>query len=164
MKSNRFKLIAGALAILLLVTAAAVSQTVKRAHMRGEGIFGGPGSVHFLTRYLDLDDAQRAQVKDILSKQRATTKPLMQQLHQTQQQERAIVQAGTFDEAQARALATQRSQTMVELAVQKMKVESQLYQVLNTDQKAKLNEMLDKHEQGFQQRQEQQRQKQAPSQ
>ena len=164
MKSSRFKLIAGVSAVLLLATAVGISQTVKRAHMRGPGMFRGPGGMHFLSRYLDLDDAQKAQVRDILSKQRATVKPLMQQLHQSQQQERALVEAGTFDEAQARALAAQRSQAMVELAVLKMRVESQLYQVLNSDQKTKLNEMLDKHEQRFNEHmQKQQQQPQAPS-
>ncbi len=39
MKSKRIKIIVAALALMLLA-AVAVSQTVRRAHMRGPGMFG----------------------------------------------------------------------------------------------------------------------------
>ena len=73
----------------------------------------------FYADYLDLTDAQRAQMKDIMTKEKPTLKPLMQQLEQGHQQLRQLESAGTFDEAKVRTVATQQAQTMTELTVQK---------------------------------------------
>lgn len=148
MKLNWTKTMVGVFAIVLLVVAVAFAQTVRRAHMHGDGMFGGH-ALHFMARYLDLTDAQQAQAKDILAKERPAMQPLMQQLAQSRHAERTMIESGTFDETQARTLATQRSQIMTELAFQKMRVESELYQVLTAEQKTKLKTFLDEREQRF---------------
>ena len=56
MKSRYFKTAAIVLA-LAVMAAIAVSQTVKRAHMRGDGMFGGPMLGYYMHK-LDLTDAQ----------------------------------------------------------------------------------------------------------
>ena len=45
-----------------------------------------------------------------------------------------------------RALATQQSQTMAELTVQQTRIHSELFQVLTTDQQAKMKEVQARHE------------------
>jgi Spy/CpxP family protein refolding chaperone len=80
----------------------------------------------------------------------------MQQMRQNRLQERQLVEAGTFDQAQAQALATQQSQTVAQLTVERLRTQSQLYQILTPDQKTKLNDFLDKRAQRFQQHQQQQ--------
>jgi len=162
MKSRYWKALAVAL-LLAVVAAIGVSQTVKRTRMRGDGMFaqgmfgeGMPGTgmhsghmMGFLARKLDLTDAQQAQVKDILTKEKPTFQPLMLQMAQNHQQMRQMVMGTGFDEAKVRELASQQTQTMTELTVQRARVASELLQVLTPDQKAKLTTMINEHEQRF---------------
>jgi Spy/CpxP family protein refolding chaperone len=60
-------------------------------------------------------------------------------------------QSGTFDEAKVRALATQQSQTMIELAVQHARIKAEMLQVLTPDQKTKFTQFQAKREQRMQQ-------------
>ena len=64
MKSTRFRLIVGILAGLLL-TSFVVARSVRAAETPGNGRFGGH-MIRFFSDYLDLTDAQQAQVKQIL--------------------------------------------------------------------------------------------------
>jgi len=145
MQSNRLKIAAGGLALLLLV-AVGVSQTVKRTHMHGDGMFDGH-MMGFFSDYLGLTDAQQAQAKAIMEKEKPNMKPLFQQMAQSHQDIRQVVESGNFDEAKVRSIATQQSQNMIEMEVQRARVESELYQILTPDQKTKLKDLMDKHEQ-----------------
>jgi len=145
MKSKSVLLVGLAL-VLTLTAAVGISQTVRRAHMHGDGMFEGH-MLHFFTDYLDLTDAQQAQVKDIMAKEKPALKPLMQQMAQSHQQIRELTMAGTFDEAKVRTLATQQAQTMTEMIVQKARIESEMIQILTPEQKTKLNDFMAEHEQ-----------------
>ena len=79
---------------------------------------------------MNLTDAQKAQIKTIMQAQRATIRPLIQQLEENRQAELNATAGGAFDQAKVQALATQRSQIMAQLMVQKAQVRSQIY---NTD-------------------------------
>ena len=150
MKSKYFKILAVTLA-LTVMAAIGVSQTVKRAHMRGDGMFaGGMFDGHMLGFYgrkLDLTDAQRAQVKDIMTKEKPTIQPMILQMAQGHQQLQQLVMSGAFDEAKVRALATQQTQNMTELTVQRARIASELYQVLTPEQKTKLSDLVTQHQQ-----------------
>jgi periplasmic protein CpxP/Spy len=164
MKSQRLKFIGAAVLAVLLVAIAAVSETQGRhAHWRGQdAMFGGPG-FGFMARNLNLTDTQKDQAKQIMDTGKANFKPLMQQMRQSKMQERQLVEAATFDPAQAQALAAQQSQIAAQLSVEKMRMESQLYQILSQEQKDKLNSMLDQRAQRFQQRQQEKQQGQQPA-
>src|SRR5215831_12320266 len=152
MRSNRLKFLTGMLAVTLLAAVAVGQTVVKAAQGRhgGEGMgFGGP-MFGFYADYLDLTDAQRTQMKDILTKEKPTIQPLMQQLAQGRQQMRQLESADKFDEGQVRALATQQSQTMVELMVQKARIKSELVQLLTPDQKAKMAKLEARRQERFQ--------------
>jgi protein CpxP len=159
MKSKYFKILAIALA-LAVVAAVAVSQTVRRAHRYGDGMLGGP-MLGLLAHRLDLTDAQQAQVKAIMTKEKPAVQPLMQQMAQSRSQLRQLAMSGAFDEARARELASQQAQTMTELTVQRTRIESELYQVLTTEQKAKLNDLVNQREQRFMERMQGQHQEQS---
>jgi periplasmic protein CpxP/Spy len=136
MNPVRSRILVGLLSLTLL-SAIAFGQS----GMRRTGFGHGDGFASMLGRmgdYLDLTDAQRTQMKSILSKEKSTIRPLMQQLAQGNQQMRQIEEASTFDEGKVRTLATQQSQTMTELMVQKARIKSELVQVLTPDQKTKL--------------------------
>ena len=172
MKSSYFKALAIALLLAVLV-AIGVSQTMKRAHMRGDAMFGGDmfggpmsagpmsGAAMFggdmlggrtlghLVRQLELTDAQQAQVKEIIAREKPGFQPLMLQMAQNHQQMRQLVMAGGFDEAKVRELASQHTQTITELTVQRARVQSELFQVLTPDQKTKLTTIISQREQRF---------------
>jgi protein CpxP len=107
--------------------------------MHEHGFGHGEHMLEFFTDYLNLSDAQQAQAKSILQKEHAALKPLLQQLHQTEQQLRQY-EEGAYDEAKVRALAAQQSQAQIELTVQKTRIHSELFQLLTPDQQAKMKQ------------------------
>jgi len=145
MKTKYFKIAAVVLA-LAVMAAIAVSQTVRRAHMRGDGMFGGPMLGYYVHK-LDLTDAQQAQVKAIAAKEKPALQPLMLQMAQGHQQMHELVMNNGFDEAKVRELATQQTQAMTELMVQRARVESELLQILTPDQRTKLTALAAAHQQ-----------------
>jgi|SRR5579864_191986 len=144
MRLIRSRLLIAALAVLF-ASAIARSQTAEAAppppmHEHEYGMGGHMGHMlEFFTDYLNLSDAQQAQIKAVLQKEHGTIKPLMQQLHQTEAQLKQY-ELGAYDEAKVRALATQQAQTQVELTVQKTRIHSELFQLLTPEQQTKLKE------------------------
>jgi Spy/CpxP family protein refolding chaperone len=149
MKSTRTRVLAIGAALLLAV-AVALAQG-----MHGHGGPMGHGFEHMLGFFadrLDLTSAQQDQIKAIWQKEKPTLQPLMQQMKQFHSDMNKLGTDGAFDEAKVRALATQQSQTMIELAVQHARIKSEMVQVLTSDQKAKLAQMEARHEQRMQER------------
>lgn len=140
MKTIRFRFLVAALAVAL-GAAIAQSQTTDTAPPPSHGHeFGMEGhGMGFFAKYLDLTDAQKTQMKAVLHKERPAMKPLMQQVHQMDQQLRQYVE-GTYDEAKVQSLVAQQSQTLVQLKVQETRVHNELYQLLTPDQQAKMKE------------------------
>ena len=147
MKLGRSKMSLAALAIVL-VTGIAIAQ--PHGGPRSGDFFGGP-MLGFFTDYLDLSDAQRAQMKDIMAKEKPALEPLFKQEMQSHRQMMDLVQSGGFDEAKAQAIATQGAQIHAQLEVQHARVASEAYQVLTAEQKAKLAQFMAKREQRFEQ-------------
>jgi Spy/CpxP family protein refolding chaperone len=137
MNPVRSRILVGLLSLTLL-SAIAFGQSGMRRTGFGHGGDGFASMLGRMGDYLDLTDAQRTQMKSILSKEKSTIHPLMQQLAQGNQQMRQLEEASTFDEGKVRTLATQQSQTMTELMVQKARIKSEMVQVLTPDQKTKL--------------------------
>jgi protein CpxP len=147
MKSKYFKVLAVVLAVAV-IAAVALSQTVRRTHMRGDGMFGGP-MMGILSHRLDLTDAQRAQAKEIWAKEKPTIQPRMLQMAQGHSQLRQMVMSGSFDEGKARELAAQQTQALTELTVQRARIDSELFQILTPEQKTKLGSLVSQQEQRF---------------
>ncbi len=159
-KSRTYKILAVVL-LLAVLGAIAVSQTIRRAHMRGAGMFGG-GMMSF--HHLDLTDAQRTQMKSIMAKEKPTFQPLMQQMAQNRMQMQQLVMSSGFDEAKVRELAGQQAQAMTELMVQRARVQSEMLQVLTPEQKTKLTALTAAHQQRMMNHWQKPAQEQAPSQ
>ena len=137
MKPLQLKVLAAALG-LTLVTALAFGQAAVRPSGFGHRGGGFGNMLGMMGDYLDLTDAQRTQMKAILTKEKPTIQPLMQQLRQGNQQMREMEQAGTFDETKARAAAGLQVQAMTELMVQRARIKAEMVQVLTPAQKTKL--------------------------
>jgi periplasmic protein CpxP/Spy len=144
--SNRTRVLAigGVLVLALAVAGAALAQGMH--HGMGHG-FGFDRMLNYYADALDLTSAQQDQIKAIWEKEKPTLKPLMQQMHQFHGDLEKLTDNGTFDEAKVRALATQQSQTMIEMAVQHARIKSEMLQVLTPDQKTKFAQLQAKHQQ-----------------
>jgi protein CpxP len=131
----------------ILIIGAAVMLVVAAAIAQGPHGFGGPGGeFHRMLRQLDLTSDQHSQVKAIFEKEKPTLQPLMQQMRQNQSAMKALEAAGPFDEAKVTALATQNSQTMIQLQVEHERIKSEIMQILTPDQKTKLAQIEANHE------------------
>lgn len=139
MQARRFKILAAVFAVASLTIGAFSETVVKTAPASGHRAGGFAARMFgFYSDYLDLTAAQQAQMKDILTKEKPIIGPLIQRLAQGHQQLAALEQAGSFDEAKVRTIASQQSQTMTELMVQKARIKSELMTVLTQDQKDKV--------------------------
>jgi len=116
------------------------------AHMMGGGEFG------MFLHQLNLTDDQKAQVKQIFQNEKSTMRPLMQQEARARLQMMKLITGGEkLNEAAVTQLASQEAQTHIQLEVEHAKIGSQIYGLLNSDQKAKVADMISKHEQMMQQ-------------
>ena len=149
MQWNRITKAVSIAAIVSLVGVFAVSQAVGRHRRMGMGNGFGPSPEHivaFMTDKLDLTDAQQAQAKAILDKEKPGFQTLMQQMADGHKQMRTLEESPTFDEPTVRAQATKQAQTMTELIVAKARVKSELFAILTTDQRAKATKIMNRHE------------------
>jgi periplasmic protein CpxP/Spy len=161
-KSTKFAVF-GVLAMALLAAAAfaqdaapdAAPQGGPQGHygMRGpHGQFRGGEGMGFPMRGLNLTEDQHAQIKQIMQAEKGNIHPLMQQEFQAHLQMMQLITSGNFDQAKATALASQEAQTHIQMQVEHAKIASQIYQLLSSDQKAKVTDMMAKHQQMMQER------------
>ncbi len=137
MKSTRNRILTIGAAVLLAV-AAAVAQG-----MHGHG---GPGAeFHHMLKQLNLTADQHTQVKAIFAQEKPVLQPLMEQMRQGHAAMEALVSSG-FDEGKATTIATQNSQTMIQLEVEHAKIKSEIIAILTPAQKAQLAQIEANHE------------------
>lgn len=142
MKSIRFRFLIAALAVML-GAAIAKSQTADTTtppagHGHRYGMRGP--MMGFPFKQLDLTDAQRSQMKAVMHKERASMKPLMQQLHQMNQELKQYSE-GTYEEAKVQALISQQAQILVQMKVQETRIHNELFQLLTPEQQTKMKEI-----------------------
>ena len=158
MKANFGKIaIVGALALALSGGAAFAQQDsggpgpMHHRMMHGGAFMGGAGPFGMMLHRLNLTDDQKAQVKQIMQAEKPNMKPLMQQEFQLHMQMAQLITSGSFDQAKVTALAIQGAQTHIQVEVEHAKIASQIYQILDSTQKATVADMLAKHQQRMQQ-------------
>ena len=118
---------------------------IQRAPFGAEGgSFAGFGAgAHFpglMLGALDLSDAQKEQIKSLMSANRAATEPYRNQLRDSAKAMRDATANGQFDETQVRAIAQAQAQANVELMVAGEKTKAEIFKVLTPEQRAKLEE------------------------
>ena len=144
--------IAIAISIIVLVAAGAIYAAARaggEAAAQGAGLPGMGGKNHRFARHmmarlaerLGLTDAQKAEIRSIITAERPTLEPLARQMAKSRQELRTATANGHFDEAQVRALAAQQAQTFTDLIVEKERVKSKVYGVLTPEQRAKAEQM-----------------------
>ena len=133
-----------ALLALMMSGTAMLSYAQQNDENSGAAAWAGHRGAHFgyLAKQLNLTDAQKQQIKTMAKAQRATLRPLMQQMAQNRLAMLNATAGGAFDQAKVQSLANQRAQLMAQLEVQKASLHSQIYnQVLTSDQKAKADQL-----------------------
>ena len=152
------------IAVVALVTALAVAVIAAIAFAQEGGGGGGPmhrgmyrhmgadgGEFGMFLHQLNLSDDQKAHVKQIFENEKPTMKPLMQQQMQARLEMMQLVTSGKFDEGKATVIANREAQKHVAMEVEHAKIGAQIYQLLNSDQRAKVAEMMAKHQQRMEQ-------------
>jgi len=132
---------AGLLA-LALCGAVMLSYAQETTATPSEGWHGRYGRMGYLSRELNLTDAQKEQIKSMVKANRQANLPLMQQVAANKKAMLAATANGNFDQAKFQALANQQGQLMAQLMVQKAAIQHQIYtQVLTPEQRSKADEL-----------------------
>src|SRR5579872_309979 len=156
MKSIRTRFLVAALEVLLggvMANSQTIDTAAPPAHMHRAG-FGMDGHmIGFYIKALGITEDQQAQMKATLQKEHATMKPLLQQLHQMDCQLKQYTE-GTYDAAKVQAIVAQQAQSLVQFKVEETRIHNELYQMLTSDQQAKLKEIEANREARMQQRME----------
>ena len=152
MKSKTAKIVwFGALAMALIAGFAYAQSEGGPMHHGMRGDFMGGHGIGLPFHQLNLTDDQRTQVKQIFQNEKANIHPLMQQEFQAHQQLMQLITSGNFDQVKAAKIASDEAQTHIQMEVEHAKIASQIYQLLSSDQKAKVADMMAKHQQRMQQ-------------
>lgn len=92
-------------------------------------------------RALDLTDAQREQIRQLTQQQREQARPLLDKVRAAQEARRQALEAVPFSEQQIRAAAQALAEVEADLAVQRARLQADIYALLTTEQQAQLEKM-----------------------
>jgi periplasmic protein CpxP/Spy len=168
--SGRAKCLAVGAAALVVTLAGGLligSQTLRAQGPGGRGRFGGPdgpggpmgrggpgGMGLLMLRGLDLNDAQREQVKQIFDSHRDEQKALGDR-SRAAQQALALAKTGeAFDEGSVRARAAELALVEADMAVASARTYAEVFQILTGDQQSQLKKQQTEMRQHMEKRQE----------
>ena len=147
MKSSSWKFAVALLAVVLCGTLM-ISYAQQTDNSSPKAVWAGHrhgDHMGYMAKALNLTDAQKEQVKSIVQANRASTRPLMQQMQQNRLAMLTATSGGAFDQAKVTALANQQAQLMAQMTVQKESIQHQVYtQVLTPEQRATADQMRQK--------------------
>ena len=95
-----------------------------------QGPFGGRGA-----KVLGLSDAQRQQIKAIITANREKMAPLREKMKDNRRQIREATRGASFDEAAVRALAAKQGELMTEMVLARAHTRQQVNAVLTPEQR-----------------------------
>ncbi len=140
--SRMTKLAAGlcSLGVVALLAAPLMAQGPDGRGGRGHGGMRGPmgrGMQGLPLRGLDLTDAQREQVRGIVSAREADFKAIGDRLRAAHEAQRQAVTRVPVDENEIRARVSDASAVEADAAILRARIHEQVYQVLTPEQQAK---------------------------
>ncbi|QYJ84496.1 Spy/CpxP family protein refolding chaperone [Shewanella aegiceratis] len=146
LKSGLFALMTSAALLAPAVYAAGPDDGGCRHEMRGDHK-GYHGEMHKMFRGLDLTDAQRTQMKELMQSHREAMqakRPSDDVRAAHKQQMLDMITSDSFNEADLKAMTAQRSEQRAQAAVERMKMQREIYQMLTPEQQAKFKENFGK--------------------
>jgi Spy/CpxP family protein refolding chaperone len=119
---------------------------------RGERKFGGqmpppppgfgPGGLHpRLLERLNLTDGQKTQIQALHEKARTDAEAYVEKLRAADDELRALIESGSFNETQARQILATKSQIQIELEIIHLRTEAAVLNILTAEQKAQLEQL-----------------------
>jgi protein CpxP len=129
-------------------------------YAQGRGVGRGPGFGHgpdaailmLPLRQLDLTDAQRTQVRQLMERHRSDAFPLVERLRTAADAQRQAMEAAPVDEARIRTAVEQVAQVQADLAVQRARLQSEILSVLTPEQQQRLQQLRAEQKARMQQR------------
>ena len=115
----------------------------KQGEESGKG-WHHKGCHHGMHRFLEklnLTDAQKEQVRSIMTEEHAKMKPLREKLKEGHKEMRAATKDGAFDEAQVRSIASKQANTITEMIVIKERIKTRIYKILTPEQRAQAQKL-----------------------
>lgn len=140
-------LVAAGVALALPLTAAAVPGERGGHHGCGGGFaaHGGPGMGGEMMpphlRALNLTEAQRDKVFEIMHAQAPAMRDKAKAWRKAEDELRALTAASDYSDAKARALADSAAKAMADMTLARAKTERQVFEVLTPEQRKQLAEM-----------------------
>ena len=130
--------------IVAVMAGGAVAIFAQGGPGRGAGALrpGGRGfAAGFALGQLDLSDAQKQQVRDIMQRDREQMRSTMQRLDQAMQAQRAAIDQVPVNEQAVRAAAAQVATVQADLAVAQARVHADIWNILTPEQQTKAKEL-----------------------
>lgn len=136
-------------ALVAVSTIFAIAQ--KGTNGEGKGRRGGHqrGGFGRMAAKLNLTDAQKEQVKGIMEASRAKTESLREASKVNRQKMSEATANGQFDETTVSAIAQEQAAISAQLTVEKLRVKSQIFQILTAEQKAQMAQMKEQRKERF---------------
>lgn len=141
---NRVRNFVVAAGVVALMSGGAVALFAQGAPGRG----AGPGGqarrgfdAGFALGQLNLSDAQKQQVRDIMQRNRQQSQPTMQRLEQAIAAERAAINQVPVNEAAVRQAAAALASVQADVAVNQARMHADVWNILTPDQQAKAKEL-----------------------
>ncbi len=155
---NKMKKHTIAFLVFALVAISTVFAVAQKSGVDGEGRgkrgFGHRGhhrgGFGRMAEKLNLTDAQKAQVKTIMDANKANTQSLREASKANRQKLNAATENGQFDEATVTAIAQEKAGISAQMTVEKLRVKSQIFQILTAEQKAQMAQMKEQIKERFQ--------------
>jgi len=153
--------VSAAMIAVVLVSGTAFAQQAGVDPVRGRGgrMAGGPAAMLPL-RQLDLTDAQRTQVQQLVERHRAEVRPLVERLRTATETQRQAMEVVPADEGRIRTAMEQLAQVQADLAVQRARLHSEIVALLTPEQQQRLAQLRAEGAARMQQRRERLQQRQ----
>ena len=134
MKTGRTRRMSLTAALFRVLAVFAANQAVEAQRSVG----GGPGGVLMGMRDLDLTDAQRDQIRGVVSEHRDTYAPFDERLREARRALNEAVMTDAVNESKIRALAAVAAPLEADAAVRRAELNASILQILTPDQRANL--------------------------
>jgi protein CpxP len=150
---------AGAALLAAGLGTAALAQGPGPEGRRGGRGFGGHGRAGFPLAQLELTDAQRQQVRDVMQKHRDEMRAAGAKLREAQRAQRDAVEALPVNEGLIRSTSQALAEAQTELALAQARTHSEVWTLLTPEQQAKAKELRTERQNRMQERREQSEQR-----
>jgi len=133
--------------LVALMSAGAVALFAQGGPGRGAGQAGpgGPGGrgfgAGFALGQLDLSDAQKQQVRDIMQRHREQSRATMERLQQAMQAQRAAINQVPVNEAAVRQASASLAAVQADAAVEEARLHADIFSILTVEQQEKAKQL-----------------------